>query len=68
MKEYLQPRDLCEAHILEAIDALAVALGIGATAARDCAAARRERLAHAAREIAAAQAANDGPTHESQGH
>ena len=61
MQDYLRPRDVCEGHILEAIDALAVALGIGAAGASDCVTARREHLAQAARAIAAAQAANDSP-------
>ena len=61
MQGYLQPRDVCEEHILAAIDALAVALGIGAAGASDCQAERRTHLAQAARAIAAAQAANDGP-------
>jgi len=68
MQGYLQPRDVCEEHILAAIDALAVALGIGAAGASDCQAARQRHLAIAARAIAAAQAANEGPPHEQQGH
>lgn len=63
MQDYLQARDACEAHIHAALEALVQALGSNETAYRypdERQAARAAQLAIAARELAAAQAANEG--------
>ena len=63
MQDAITPRDRCEQHVLEAVEACTKVLGAGAMPLRDRAAAHAERaayLAEAARAIAAAQAAHDG--------
>lgn len=60
MQDYLEARDACEAHVLAAVDALAIVLGLGAGGlTAETRAERTAHLAEAARAIAAAQAADD---------